>query len=223
MLVSKIRKEDFFRSWTSEMAYTLGFFAADGSMYRAKHGGYYIAFEVTDLDILLAIRAVLSSEHKISSRKRNARYKTIYRLQIGSKRVFNDLIGLGMHQAKSLTMRMPQIPSDFLADFIRGYFDGDGCVHFGKYWRKDRRQWKLQLSIHFTSGSKGFLEDLWAALRIITAGGHIAKKERGYELVFGQHDAVAIFHLMYDNGSELFLKRKYQKFQLALRTISLRS
>lgn len=215
MPIRKTKNEDFFKTWTSDMAYVLGFFAADGSMYPTNRGGSYVCFEIADLDVLLLIRNTIRSQNKISERKRGIRWKNIYRLQIGSKSLFNDLTMLGFTQHKSLTMRFPIIPERYLADFIRGYFDGDGCVHFGKYWRKDRKEWKLQLSTHFVSGSRIFLEELWNALSAILSGGHISRKARGYELVFGQHDSVALFKFMYNNGSRLFLDRKYQKFIFA--------
>lgn len=222
MTIHKTKHENFFKTWTSDMVYVLGFFAADGSMYQTRRGGYYIDFEITDLALLQSIRYTLGSRNKITTRKRNIRWKTIYRLQIGSKRIFNDLAALGFTQAKSLTLRLPPIPPLYLSDFIRGYFDGDGCVHFGKYWRKDRAEWKLQLSVHFTSGSIKFLEDLWNVLKPVAHGGHITKKAKGYELVFGQHDAVALFQFMYNNNSELFLRRKYKNFRVAFKELSLR-
>lgn len=222
MPIHKTKDENFFKTWTSDMAYVLGFFAADGSMYRTRRGGYYIDFGITDRTLLRSIRNTLGSQNKITTRKRNARWKPIYRLQIGSKYMFNDLAALGFTRAKSLTLRLPLIPPLYVSDFVRGYFDGDGCVHFGKYWRKDRAKWKLQLSVHFTSGSKDLLEDLWGVLKSVACGGHIAKKTRGYELVFGQHDAVALFRFMYNNGSELFLERKYKNFRFAFKELSLR-
>jgi hypothetical protein len=206
------------------MAYVLGFFAADGSMYRTGNGGYYIDFEITDFELLDAIRSTIGSQNKISIRRRMPeRWKTIYRLQIGSSRLYGDLIALGFMPNKSLKMEFPAVPADYLPDFVRGYFDGDGCVHFGKYWRKDRQRLKLQLSVHFISGSKVFLEGLWSAVEPIIRGGHISIKERGYELVFGQWDSIALFHFMYDNGSELFLGRKYERFQRAFDELGMRA
>ena len=207
------------------MAYVLGFFAADGNMVKHKNGGHYIDFAITDLDLLIAIKDALKSNNKISIRMRNGNelWKTIYRLQIGSKTMYNDLELLGFTPNKSLTIKFPSVPEMYLADFIRGYFDGDGCVHFGKYLPKDRRKVKLQLSVHFTSGSKEFLESLWKNLKQVISGGHITRKERGYELVFGQYDSIALFHFMYDNSSELFLRRKYEKFQSAFKELIMRA
>lgn len=223
MPIHKTVNQDFFKAWSGDMAYVLGFFAADGNMICNKHGGCYIDFAITDYDLLGAIRIAIGSENKISVRdQRNPRWKKIYRLQVGSKVIYQDLLMLGFTPNKSLTIKFPTIPPFYLADFIRGYFDGDGCVHFGKYWRKDRQEWKLQLSTNFTSGSKIFLESLWKELESIVGGGHISKKTRGYELVFGQHDSVALFHFMYDNSSELFLKRKHEKFLFAFKELGLR-
>ncbi len=201
------------------MAYVLGFFAADRNMSKNKRGGCYIDFGITDLELLEDIRKAFGSNNKISARDRGAIWKILYRLQIGSKNMYNDLIALGFTPRKSLTIKFPSIPKKYLADFVRGYFDGDGCVHFGKYWRKDRQEWKLQLSVHFISGNRDFLEKLWKGLRPLVAGGHISSKKGGYELVFGQHDSVALFHFMYDNSSELFLKRKYEKFLFAFKEL----
>ena len=223
MPVYKTKNENFFKTWTPEMAYVLGFFTADGYMIHTKRGGYYVCFEITDYEVLSKIKNALAPNNKISERNRPFPWKKLYRLQIGSRVMYEDLSSLGFHDGKSLTIRFPQVPNIYLRDFIRGYFDGDGCVHFGNYQRKNRRDRKLQLSIHFTSGSKIFLEELWKKLKPIIKGGHISEKERGYELVFGQHDSIALFHFMYDNSSELFLERKYEKFRFAFKELNMRA
>lgn len=221
--MAKAKDENFFKTWTSDMAYVLGFFAADGYMIHHKNGGRYVCFEITDLELLILIKNALAPQNKISVRNRPTPWKKLYKLQIGSKAMYTDLISLGFTDRKSLILGFPEIPQIYLRDFVRGYFDGDGCIHFGKYWRKDRREWKLQLSVHFISGSRKFLEELWKQLKPIVTGGHISKKKGGYELVFGQHDSVALFHFMYDNSSELFLERKYKKFKNAFQELNLRA
>ena len=45
----------------------------------------------------------------------------------------NDLINLGCIPNKSLTLTFPDFINDeLLPHFIRGYFDGDGCIWNGK-------------------------------------------------------------------------------------------
>ena len=156
-------------------------------------------------------------------RKRgNKNWNDSYRLQIGSKIWFNDLTRFGLKQNKSNTMSLPIIPNDYLSDFARGYFDGDGSVNLGRYWRKDRQTWKWEFTTRFTSGSKKYLEDFWGLLRKCISGGYLYEKNRGYELVFSRHDSVALFNLMYNNvSSDMYLKRKYDIFKKAFKVLNL--
>ena len=52
-------QHDFFKKWSSEMAYVLGFFAADGNLTIGKRGNYYLEFNSTDKDIIEKIRSFL--------------------------------------------------------------------------------------------------------------------------------------------------------------------
>ncbi len=92
MPIHKAKNEDFFKIWTSDMAYVLGFFAADGSMSRNKRGGHYIEFQITDGDLLEKIRTLLWSNNKITIRDRGLNGKPIYRLQIGGKSIFENFL-----------------------------------------------------------------------------------------------------------------------------------
>lgn len=131
MPIFKTKNENFFKIWSHKMAYVLGFFAADGSMYLTRRGTHFIEFQITDGALLHAIRDAFGSDHKIAIKKRKEGHKTLYRLQIGSKAIFDDLRKLGFTQAKSKVARLPKIPEGYFPDFLRGYFDGDGNVWSG--------------------------------------------------------------------------------------------
>ena len=207
------------------MAYVLGFFAADGSMIRNSKGGHFIEFHITDRCVLVAIRRALKSSHKISVRKRKQKHHRLsYRLQIGSKEYFKDISLLGFTPNKSRVATFPIIEASFFGDFIRGYFDGDGCVFLKKYRVKDRRKMRWVFQTRFTSGSQAFLEGLHSSLRekVGIQGGFILEKSKssGWELVFSHADSVALCNLMYNNVPRgLFLPRKYRIFQKALRIL----
>ena len=204
------------------MAYVLGFFAADGTMIANNRGAHFIEFHVTDKEILLKIRKVLGSNHKISIRDKGIiNHKLGYRLQIGSKEIFADLSRLGFSPNKSLILKFPIIPKEYVGDFIRGYFDGDGCVYFKKHKVKDREVKRWIFSSRFTSGSLNFLQDLHTTLHFFDVkGGKIYKKDRGYDLVLSHRDSVALFELMYNtNCRGLYLNRKYKLFQKAISTL----
>ena len=216
--------QNFFKAWTPEMAYVLGFFAADGNMSPHTNGGKYLEFTSCDKELILKTRKLLNSNHKISTRIRSGNPKPAYRIQIGSKILYDDLRLAGLTPNKSLTLKFPEISRSILKDFVRGYFDGDGCVYFRKNWAKDRNKPRWVFQTRFTSGSKKFLSSLHSIVKGIgiCRGGFIYDRKGCAELVFSHHDGLALFHFMYDNvQAEMYLERKFKTFQRAIRTLHL--
>ena len=220
MPIHKTLNQDFFKTWSPEMAYVLGFFAADGNMTLNKAGGCYIEFTSNDHELIQRVKALTKSSNKISSRIRNS--KKHYRIQIGSVELFNDLLKLGLTPNKSKTIRLPKIPSEFFSDFARGYFDGDGCAYLGQCWAKDRNKNRWVFNIRFTSGSRKFLGDFWEELRRFGISGGYLYDKRGscYELVFSWLKGIDLCRIMYDNvSSGMYLHRKYEVYQKALKVV----
>lgn len=226
MPISGILNQDFFKAWSADMAYVLGFFAADGSMLANNRGGYYIEFNITDRIVLEHIQKATGSNHKITERVRdkrdNPKWKQMYRLQIGSKEWFTDLTLLRFTQQKSNSLAFPDVPDKYLGHFVRGYFDGDGdgCVYLNKLKFSDRKNERWILQSLFTSGSRQFLTDLHHILRSLgIQGGSIRAKERGFDLRFSHKDSLALYGIMYNTSevSDFFLPRKREKFQEAMR------
>ena len=215
MPIYRTKNENFFKKWSPEMAYVLGFFAADGCMIKNNRGAHFIEFHITDKDILEKIKDLLGSNHKIATRDRhNPNWKIGYRLQIGSKEIFNDLKNLGMMPRKSNIIRMPSVPNEYLNHFVRGYFDGDGHVSASEYQKKDRKNKSKLIITGFTSGSRKFLEDLRILLKhnADTHGGTLYYTQ-GYRLCFSIHDSLRLYNFMYKNGKDLFLERKKSIFE----------
>jgi len=222
--IHKTKNENFFKKWSPEMAYVLGFFAADGNMSPHSNGGRYIEFTSCDRELIYKTRNLLNSNHKISSRVRSINHKNAYRIQIGSVALYRDLVSLGLTPNKSLTIKFPKIPANYLSDFVRGYFDGDGCVYLRKNWAKDRGKLRWVFQTRFTSGSGDFLESLHEALQKnkICKGGYLYNKKGSCELVFSHNDGLALSRFMYDNVSaEMYLERKYNTFQKAFKILNL--
>ncbi|MDP3965465.1 MAG: LAGLIDADG family homing endonuclease, partial [bacterium] len=151
----------FFDTWSEEMAYVLGFLYADGSLEDASYiRGKYVRVTNTDQDRIVTIRRLLESEHTIVQHDKGGNYKRRYLLRIGNSKMYNRLVRLGLTPHKSFTMEFPKVPLKNLGSFVRGYFDGDGCVHIGRYKNKPSR-----LMTIFTSGSKKFLDKLHVLLK----------------------------------------------------------
>lgn len=209
--------EDYFKNWTAEMAYVLGFFAADGCLtVNRQRGNKYIEFVSTDLEIMEKIKFALRSSHKISSRKRGQNWLVSYRLQIGSKVIYDSLVDLGFIPNKSKVLDFPEVPQAFLPHFIRGYFDGDGHCSFVVYQKKDRPRPARIVFSGFTSGSEKFLRELQSILKKYAGitGGSLHFGSNSYRLTFGIANSRKLFNFMYsDSESSIYLLRKFIKFR----------
>lgn len=206
----------FFKKWSHEMAYVLGFFLADGTFDITKRGGYYFGFNIADKEILYDIRKILGSEHKISERPVKSNESQSYRLQIGSKEMCEDLLKLGVSPRKTFQLSVPALPRQFVFDFIRGYFDGDGNVWFG-YINKTRERPTFVMQITFTSGSAIYMQSLKNLLNEygIKGGALYVPKDKNYaRLTFSTTSAMALAEKMYCRDNSLFLKRKKTQIDL---------
>jgi intein-encoded DNA endonuclease-like protein len=222
MPAQKKLNHNFFKDWSPGMAYVLGYFAADGSMIKNKPGKYSVEFTSTDRILLSIVQRVTASQHRISKQERGGNTKPAYRIQIGSKEWVTDLESLGFSTRKSKTLSFPTIQKEYSGDFIRGYFDGDGCVYFKNLQFVGRKRKRWILMTLFTSGSSNFLESLHAhLLQEGVRGGSLKKKKRGFELVLSHKDSVALYKLMYHtiSATGLYLPRKYILFKKALQTL----
>ena len=111
--------------------------------------------------------------------------------------IYNDIRRLGGAERKSLTAIFPKnIPDEFIPDFVRGYFDGDGSVWYVK---------RNRINSNFSSGSRIFLESLLKILREKAGivGGSISfcnKTQTCYYLTFGTKDSAKLGKYMYSNN-----------------------
>ncbi len=210
---------DFFKKWSPEMAYVLGYFAADGSMYVNPRGSKYITFSSVDREMLEKVKQNLNSKHKIALRKRyNKNWQDSFTFQIGSKEMYGDLIKLGFMQKKAHRFHLPKVPKKYMNHFIRGYFDGDGSVSYG-YASIKNRNYKMvpYVSSCFASANLNFLKELSGILRknINMGKGHIQKKSG--HLNYSKADSIKLFKYMYKGAPKaLYLERKYNKFEKAV-------
>jgi len=196
------------------MAYVLGFIYADGSIYPSERGKYTTVMS-TDKPIIFKIKKWLESGHTIREENPPGNRKQRFTLRIGNKELYESLKGLGLYPSKSLTVKLPNIPAKYFKDFLRGYFDGDGCVHI--YRSKGIKQKIIlrKLTVIFTSGSKKFLQELLAKLRekLELRQDKIYNSQRSFQLRLATKDSVEVFKFMYSNiNPETMLGRKFKVF-----------
>lgn len=133
--VKKTYNSDYFEKInTPDKAYWLGFLYADGGIIANKRWAVRINLKAEDIDHLEKfLKAIEYTEGKIREtvKKDNGKeYKGAY-INISDKKMVQDLIDKGCTPKKSYTISFPtenQVPNNLLSHFIRGYFDGDGCI-----------------------------------------------------------------------------------------------
>lgn len=217
----KIRKirpwkvnKNFFNQWSSEMSYVLGFFCADGSMYKNPRGSHYITFNITDKGLLIKIKNLLGIGHKLSLKKRlkvNHNWKKSWVIQIGSKNIFYQFLKFGITPQKAQRLRIPIAPKKYISDFIRGYFDGDGGVWCGFIHKNDRKNPTRMLVSTFTSSSEGMLRDVADCLHRManTRLKNPTFRDGAFCLCYSTNDSRKIYKFIYNNESKSFLNGLY--------------
>jgi hypothetical protein len=134
--------EDFFKTWTHEMAWILGLFVTDGHVHNESHS---ICFSQKDERILHLIAKFMDADYVLTP---FGKTKTTPTLIINSKEIKKDLELMGITSRKSLIVPFPTVPEEYLASFVRGVIDGDGWVGSEGY------------QMNVTSGSLNFAEGL---------------------------------------------------------------
>lgn len=206
--------DQFFDVWTPEMAYLLGYFSADGCMYRNKRGSCYVGFVSTDAELIQTVKHLMGVTNAIEEyQSPKPHHMRRYTLQVGSRKLYERLLQLGFTPRKSLTVRFPAVPDEVLAHFVRGNLDGDGCVYVGKYLRKNGRD-QLAFSARFTCGTYEFLKVMQERLNRLTGIGlgSIHKHGTVWNLGYSAHAARQLYQFLYPTTTVPCLMRKRNKF-----------
>ncbi|MGM0901024.1 MAG: LAGLIDADG family homing endonuclease [Bacillota bacterium] len=112
--------ENFFKTWTHQMAWVLGLFITDGTVNKSIHT---ISFAQKDERILRLVANYMEADYVLGAIGPTCKTPTLI---INSKEIKKDLERLGITANKSLTVRFPNVPEEFLPSFVRGVIDGDG-------------------------------------------------------------------------------------------------
>jgi intein/homing endonuclease len=199
---------------SEEKAYILGLFYADGYNGEDKHFSC-ISLQEGDREILEKISKILESNRPLSYIKRYGKRKSLYKLSINSKRISIDLKALGCVQAKSLILKFPtvnQVPENLIKHFVRGYFDGDGCISRHRRNKNCRNSYIITII-----STESFCLDLLKEVKKINVNSTIIKDFRyknGVTRRFsisGNEQVYTFLNWIY-RDAKIFLERKMKKF-----------
>ena len=214
--------ESLFSHWSQPMAYLLGYIFTDGSLGQTSPGSDRVTIGSIDREHLEKLATILGAGIPIKKQKQSKKGfsgtedRYIYLIQFTRPEMIKDLRRLGLTERKSLSMQFPDVPEEFLRDFIRGCWDGDGSlsVYMGT------------LGASYVTGSQQFIRAMrdrldnrgFGRLTIRTRQPDGVKtKTSSYSFVISSAAALRFCEFLYKDVPEsLFLARKFLIYQAYL-------
>ena len=192
---------------TPEKAYIIGYTLADGYI---SNNAIEFGCCLADKEILQFVAEYIGANYTedltyIPEAKRFPRA----RIHIGNSALITDF---NKHCSSKENKHCPIIPKNLEKYLVQGFFDGDGCLTWGR--RKDRN--RLWQKISFTSSLK-VLEGIQQILLKQCAISTIIRpksNENCFVLEFAnKRDVLKFLNFIYPDDSFIILKRKYNKAQ----------
>jgi intein-encoded DNA endonuclease-like protein len=97
-------------------------------------------------------------------------------------------------------MAYPYVPEEYLSHFIRGYFDGDGCIYENKNF------------VNIVGGSLDFMESLMVIFSKENFNPILKTFDKHYRVYISGIENIKRFSSWIYQDKELFLQRKYNRF-----------
>jgi hypothetical protein len=197
---------------SEENAYFLGFLYADGNVDKDGNS-ITICLHQRDIDVLEKFMNFLYNGEKPKLRIDREIYRAF---TITNKQMREDLIKHGCVPNKTFNIRMPTTFDDpvLIKHFIRGLYDGDGCITIGKD-NDNRIRTVLTGFIDMLSGVKDLLK------KELSIEAHLYKEKRGSEGIFNLfisdlEGSYKFIKWLYSDAT-VYMERKYQKHLEALK------
>lgn len=194
---------EFFNQYTPESCYWAGFIAADGYV-RSDRNCVAVHLSIADYEHLekLAFVTGFIGSPKINKKACALTFNGEWYVKALEK-------NFGIKPQKTFDTNIPDmIPKHLVKHFIRGYFDGDGCV----------TNMKQYLHVSFTSGSLTILNQIMdyfyeSGIRIRNASGK-PNIQKDTQIDYFCKNALDILDIMYSESIPITrLDRKYDLYQ----------
>ena len=204
---SKFNEHIFDQIDSEEKAYWLGFIFADGyiSSSPLREGvksiyQFEISLGIKDIEHLNKFKRFMDYEKDIITDGNRCRFV------VTNKYLWTLLNELGCTPNKSLSLTFPDIPQNLVKHFIRGYFDGDGCI--------SRHVHNTCVTPHIELlGTKQMLEQILLYSNISAKYKHDKRhSEETWSLEWSKQEGIDFINYLYQDCS-IYLDRKYELYQ----------
>lgn len=192
-------------------AWLLGFIAADGYLpnTRGAKNRVTITLARKDEEVLYLIKDELEYTGQIYQFKagENAQYDSSS-IAFTSKKIRENIEKYGIVNNKTFKLKeLPNLPKEYLIDFIAGFFDGDGSVYYKK--NHGMAMTICCASYDFLENIRNFLHEEYGVNKVTI---HSYWREHEiFEIRYGKYDSLKLGKLFYENNY-LRLPRKREKY-----------
>lgn len=216
-----VYNERFFDEWSPEMAWVLGLIFADGNIGQHSKNGFHCSVCSIDVDMLEQVRELMCSNARINNHG-GKNTKTLLVCSTDTTKVLMDKYGL--HPNKSRTIQWPGVPDSCLSHFVRGLWDGDGCVFVrNRKRKKNKGKAYTEITTQYVSGSKQFVYDMRdaieqkAAIQANIKERHPKKYKPYWAFAYYHRNSLKLLEWMYRDSTLLTrLARKFERYIGAL-------
>lgn len=209
--------ESLYDKWTPENVWLVGLLWADGNINRQNR----ISVCSTDKQLIQEAANIFGLAYQWIRQTPGDQkgWKDKYTIGMSSEKLANSLKQIGMVPAKSRVIKYPKgLPDEYFGHFLRGVFDGDGCLSFGK---TNAHQSLGRCHMFITSGSYVFVQELAQKLGKCGIGSSIRvqppRKKNWHTMWYLEihkiRDKINLCRLMYPSWDVPCLHRKRDLFQ----------
>lgn len=201
---------NYFSKENSNMAYLLGFYAADGTVRRDSNEIKLTLCSI-DKNFLEQIKEELQAEREIKTYQDGKGYENST-FVFSSAQIKEDFKKYNIVPNKTYNFKFPtNLNRKYWIDFIRGYFDGDGTICLsGNYL-------KWELCAHERNSLEQIINFFFEEYNIPKINIY-QRKDGLYYFQYSQNATKQIYKILYTPNS-LFLPRKKQKFDSLINII----
>lgn len=211
--------DNFFKNQNHNMAYLLGFIAADGNI-STKENRISIELHEKDRQLLEDFRAITQNSRPLKKYlHKHEEYADTpaVKFETWSAEWKKDLAIYNITPNKTFTLQPPTfLNKDYYISYIKGYFDGDGSIYFHTNTNK--------YTVIISGASKEliyWMRNILLNQYGIVGGYHIELTKKGHEmyvLTYSSKEAVFKFYEFWykKDTSTICLNRKKEIFENAI-------
>lgn len=194
---------------TREKAYITGLLHSDGSLGVSSK---QVRIRMTDLDLLQSVNdRIFAATRKIYI-EHVPPNKPIGTIVISNPIIYQDVQAHGCCISKSYNLTFPKTVSDDLVpDYLRGFFDGDGCIYVNDTFKYKPAQCSIIATENWCAGCENYLQKFNIKSKIYKDKRH---DPRIASIVINcPEDIERFYNLIYfELDNELYLERKFKAF-----------